>query len=211
VGINDGGTLIVGQSSPDMGKTLEGTPIVGQIPVVWSSGASGWSDARIDTLPTLDGPGVALGVNDAGTIVGSVSLGGTRIPVIWTGAPGSYLIDTLPLLPGGTEGYAVAVNDNGVVGGFSTDASGERTGLLWRRAGSTWTIEQISRDEVVGLSDTEIAAGEISGSRSQEAWAWTPAKGLIPLGKGAARDANDGGEIVGQNGRSRAVLWTLTS
>lgn len=63
----------------------------------------------------LDGPGsVALGVNDAGTAVGTYR--GT--PAIWSLKGGTYSRTDIPLLEEDGDAYATDINDDGVVIGY---------------------------------------------------------------------------------------------
>lgn len=216
--INDAATLAVGQSSPDMGKTANGFPIICQIPVLWEK-AGRWSDAVVHLLPTSGdgqcqghGSGVAFDVNDDGSIVGlSPSLTFPQRAVVWTGSPGNYVMETLPP-EGVAESYALAINDRGVIAGFLGDdvfGQGDRVAVVWTPTDSGWRIDSLGSDDAVALNDAGVVVGEVSESR-QEAWFWTEVGGRVSLGPWAAGDINNRNEVIGIDGRFRAVLWTLT-
>ena len=217
-GIDDLGTLVVGGSSPDMGKNPDGVPIVCGIPVVWAPG-TGWADATAYVLPTLDlggpceglGSGSAFDVNDSGEIAGlSHTSDGITRAVVWTGSPGSYVVDPLP--PDGVGlSWAFAINSTGVVAGLIEDVAGNRVGVTWTRAGSSWKVDTIGPDDALGLNDAGLVVGESSVSR-QVAW-YRPQDGVLTLlGCCRAWDANEANQIVGEERRGgpKAVLWTIT-
>jgi uncharacterized membrane protein len=86
------------------------------VPFRWQSGA-------MTALPGLESPfGSASGINDQGVIVGQSAMAGLAQPVRWD----SGVITALPRLPGGTgfNAGATAVNESGVIVGFSSYASG---------------------------------------------------------------------------------------
>ena len=215
---NDEGSLAVGQSSPDMGKTPEGLPIICQIPVVWERSGR-WDSAVVHALPTSGdgqchgmGSGTAFDVNDDGEIVGlSPSLTFPQRAVIWTGSRGNYVMETLPP-EGVAESYALEINDNGVIVGFIGDrpfGEGDRVAVVWTPSGSGWRVDSIGPDEAVALNDFGVVVGEVSAPR-QEAWFWTAVGGRVSLGPWAAGDINNRNEVIGVDEHSRALLWTLT-
>ncbi len=83
----------------------------------------------------------ALGVNDAGMVVGvSSNTDETNLPFVWE----SGAIRPLPLLPGGTTGEATGVNASGVIVGRSNDASGQDRAVRWtRNPDGSWNIEDL--------------------------------------------------------------------
>lgn len=83
-------------------------------PVVWRGGA-------VRALPTPSGTGAAYGINRWGTVAGVE--GAIPRPVAWK----KGLLTPL----GPARGSAAAINDRGDVVGWSSDASGRRTGIRW--------------------------------------------------------------------------------
>src|SRR5258708_1609142 len=77
----------------------------GTCAVEWNSGG------KITNLGGLPGPGrsEAVGINNAGQVVGDSFVGGTNIPTEWSGGK---VID-MGLLPGSSGGSLLSINDAG--------------------------------------------------------------------------------------------------
>ncbi len=207
--------FIAGSSSPDLGRRLDGTPIVGVVPVVWRRLTTGW---EVVGLPTTDGTGpgtgtgVANAVNSAGVAVG---LSPPFLPrlraVIWRPGPGGYSVEILPPVDA-AESWALSIGEDGRVAGFLREPDGSSIGVVWIPTASGWRIDSIGPDEAVDLNSAGLVVGEASeiGPIIQEAWIWSEAFGLKSLGPGAARRVNDRNEVLGIDGDFRPVLWKLT-
>ena len=63
------------------------------------------------------GPGVALGLNDTGQVVGYSSVNGNSVATLWSGG----MTTILGTLPGWTDSFAAGINDAGTVVGYSGD------------------------------------------------------------------------------------------
>jgi probable HAF family extracellular repeat protein len=158
-GINDAG-VVVGQYNPPSGGSASfrwtaGTGMVLIAPVegnalhinsdgvvVGQSGASvssthayRWVSGTLQDLGTLGGThSAAIGINDAGTIVGRAQASGGRragpiLPFIWKPLTGMKSLSTPP---GREGGQAWAINQNEWVAGFTATASGTRRATLWK-------------------------------------------------------------------------------
>lgn len=153
----------------------------------------------------------ADGINNAGRAVGgSGPVGFPVVPTVWDGD----VATALPLLPGGTAGNASALNDAGIVVGYSGFAGGGSAvhATLWSgaepvdlgtlgpnnsqatRSSSARAINQAG--EIVGLSST-------GGDGLTHAVYWGPDRRIVDLGTlpgsaaSAAARINNHGVIVG--------------
>jgi probable HAF family extracellular repeat protein len=72
----------------------------------------------LSPVPLSDNGSLALGVNDAGTAVGSS--GG--VPVIWTPSGSGYTPTHIGFLPNQAEAYATAIDNDGIVVGYGYDS-----------------------------------------------------------------------------------------
>ncbi|HEU4892177.1 MAG TPA: hypothetical protein VFT47_11550 [Vicinamibacterales bacterium] len=213
-GINNGfagnpaGVTVVGGSTVSSGENHA---------AMWTMGAGGWA---IQTLGTLPGDlfSTAYDVNDAGSIVGlSGHSGSISSGFLWTAQAG---MSRLPGL-GGETTYALAVNNNGDVAGFSTDPSGTRHAVRWR-ASDGWTVEDLGTlggccsegyginafGDVVGVSNLGKRSSTQHGFLARPDALMTD---LAAQGQSAARDLNDFGAVVGGGGGRgvHAVLWRV--
>jgi probable HAF family extracellular repeat protein len=176
--------------------------------VVWKKSAAGWAIQDLGTLPGHR-RSVANDVNDHEAIVGtSFSTAGVATGFLWTEAGGMFALSTL-----GGETYALAINNNGDVAGFSTDAVGHRHAVQWRAA-TNWTIEDFgTRSEGYGIN----GLGDVVGVRNKHAFL-ANSSGMIDLGalrgpgSSVARDLNDFDSVVGASAsgnKLHAALWKL--
>src|SRR5262249_2617660 len=102
--VNDGGQ-VVGNTSTRGG-------------FVWGHGTA-----------TYLGPGtVANAINDRGDVVGSYYNGSTTHPVVWHDGA----MSELPLLAGGSFGWALAINNSGDIVGQADVSPGFAHAVLWR-------------------------------------------------------------------------------
>jgi probable HAF family extracellular repeat protein len=158
-------------------------------------------------------------------VVGTAEKDGQPRGFRWRPATGMV---ALPLLPGGSESSAYAV-DGGLIAGYSTTPAAEpfrsRRPVVWRTDGTLidplGTPIEACGDFVCGNGEaTAVRDGMVVGYRSDatqrvRAFAWTEAGGLVDLGlvPGAIESFaldTDGGAAVGQlsgNLTPRAFVW----
>ena len=183
-----------------------------------------WSDGAIQALPTRHDPeGVALAINDAGTVVGSSGTCAAFNPIwLWNFQPVHALLwqngvaTDLGSLGGKLNNFAHAINDrNAVVG--SSDLTGDQTShaFLWTAATKMRDLGTV-KDKVdhdtysVGLGINH--AGQIVGLSANGSFSIiraflrqsgklvdlnTLVSGTTPLYLMTACSINDHGEIIG--------------
>lgn len=91
------------------------------VPVVWN----GLTPTILGTTPDCPGFGFATGINNRGLVVGELSclVNDTTAPIYWVGTNATRLQVHPTTPPGGApDGGANAVNDLGLIVGFSNDA-----------------------------------------------------------------------------------------
>jgi probable HAF family extracellular repeat protein len=155
------------------------------------------------------------GINLAQRGVGSTNTDSALRAFTWTPDKGMLL---LPVLPGDNSSEAFAINDAGVIAGFSGGPSGLRA-VLWiggtaRRLGS---LPGSDHSEAAGLNSTGDAAGFSDGADGRRAILWPKSGAIRDLGvlpgdvSSYASAINNARQVVGtsegQNG-SRAFLWS---
>jgi probable HAF family extracellular repeat protein len=184
----------------------------------WSQTASGFAQAvlfnggpqLIGTLDPLDGTTYSIGnsyvvaVSDSGQVVGrSETPDGCWRAFSWTEAGG--IVDLgVDLAPGAP----VAVNNNGMVMGSTSDGRGfswTAVGGMVDLGGEPFAVND--QDQVVGTSGTH-------------AFSWTAAGGRVDLGTLGGRSSgatavNEAGQVAGwsetPNGQTHAALWTVSA
>jgi uncharacterized membrane protein len=173
----------------------------------WVSGGSGpdrpvvWTNGVIrDLLPTGYTMGRATDVNDNGTVVGWVVRASDNfiVPFTWTAAQG---LRVLPTLAGQNNSGAMAINDLGIVAGYSGNAA-----VIWEngvirviRLASGW----ISTAVDINSSGTVVAYDESTGgSQATQSFRWDATSGVQYLqtlngSAGIVRAINDQGTMIG--------------
>lgn len=140
----------------------------------------------------LQGGSHAGGVNNLNRIAGAVyQEDGSDAPAFWNGPSAAPF--ELPLLPGHTQGWAEAINDAGIIVGFSDDEDDETSvfaSVLWRvfvaedggvSVDGPLPLPPLAGDAVAGLADlNEMLDGsfQVAGSSRgddgyAEAAVWT--------------------------------------
>ena len=195
----------------------------------WNAGAARWSrrGKRADLPGAIPGQtSDAHGINDAGRVVGYSGIYGfPGLPTVWDGD----VPTTLPLLPGGADGQATALNNTGMIAGTSTFDGGDvMHAVVWdggapRDLGAlgdstsqaqhpSYVTDMNQAGEMVGFSEADA-----EGHR--HAVYWGADRKIIDLGtlpRGAESSAsaiNGAGTIVGASmsggpsARSLPVVW----
>src|SRR5438552_1065853 len=242
----EAGTMIdLGVLPGDSSSVAQGINDQGQV-VGYSSGDNGthaflWDDGMMTDLgvpgggwltflpEAINNGGQAVGINDAGEIVGSSQDASGSRAVLWTAdsdsAPAFTIVD-LGTLPGDTYSTGVKLNDAGQVIGWSVRDSSDFGSLgarsfLWDNGVMT-DLGNLG-DPDVGTMATDInEAGQVVGwirnaSAYDRAFLWEDGA-ISDLGVGGkssqamANDINDAGQIAAWRGSSyegpsRAYLW----
>ena len=195
-GINDSG-LLIGQGQG------------GNIPTTWQ-----WQPAsqawQTSALPTLQGSGMALGVNNDGHVVGSVrnNAGGNE-GVLWQNGA----LTALTTLGG--EGYAI--NDFGVMAGMAEDIHGDAMATRWTAPGSPVNLGFLpggSESYATDINDW----GEVVGNSYPGSFIWLPGPAygldagmhaLAPLADSSlASGINNLAQVVGSTYYSSLGVYT---
>lgn len=188
--------------------------------------ATRWTDGQPEDLGTLGGNSRALGINNRGDVVGSAGIPTSSSFVAPTAAaPAIHAVrftdrggmEDLGTL-GGARSSASAINDNGIVVGWSD------LGVFGAQRAFRWTPAAGMQDLGIFAGEWDSEAvdinnrGEIVGYSGARAILWTNTGrindlGTLPGGSyGKARAINERGEVVGwildDAGRYHAVLWT---
>jgi probable HAF family extracellular repeat protein len=184
----------------------------------WSQTASGFAQAvmfnggpqLIGTLDPLDGTTYSIGnsyavaVSDSGQVVGrSETPDGSWRAFSWTDAGG--IVDLGVDLAAGAP---VAVNNNGMVVGSTSDGRG----FSWTAAGGMVDLG----GEPFAVNDE----GQVVGTSGTRAFSWTTDGGVVDLGTLGGRTSgatavNEAGQMAGWSetldGQTHAALWTLSA
>ncbi len=213
----------------NLGQIIGGAPVGGAChAVLWEPGSS----TPVD-LGTLGGDSYALGISDAGSVVGrygSPFYSGNTNAFVWDTTNG---MRELPPLPGNVFGGADSMNAKGQVAGDSSNYSGDPSthAVIWNGTavidlgtlpgvsysatfGSQSTMN--SYGQVVGLSGT---VGGSSAGGGYRAFLWTPTSPnsssgtMVDLGiVGGARVINGSGTVGGliatASGARHSFIWT---
>ena len=146
----------------------------------------------------------ALGINDAGQVVGSSGINPNRA-FLWNSSTGMTDLGTLP---GGRDSYAYGINNAGQVVG-SSDSSG----FLWT---SSTGMTALGTSGANAINN----AGQVVGGENR-AFLWSSSTGSTDLGtlpggsSSRASDINDNSQVVGtsstSDGTSHAFLWNSST
>ena len=178
--------------------------------------------SHVYELAPLDasGPAKATAINEAGLIVGEGFAAGVLHPVSWD------VSTRLPRdlgLPAAWKGaVAAAINADGYIAGYGSDASGAQRGFLWNPTSHQFTeIGGLpgGGTQVFGLNASRNAVGSshtLAGRK--HAFAWEAATNRVTdLGtwpgdvESDARGINDNNDAVGSStgAQSRAIRWHI--
>ena len=157
-------------------------------PYSWQGGS--WHD--LGTLPGATG-GLALGVSDDGTVVGS--LAGDSVGQAFV-VKGGGAMAGLPLLSGMVHASADGISEDGthIFGDNSTDT--EWPAVRWNWNGSGWSVEEIGVGAPTGSTDDgSTMVGNWGGDRN--AWVWLEGGSQQGLGDDSmANDVSPAGTMI---------------
>jgi len=172
-GISDSGAVVgyVSRDETQSGCRLQAycwTPIQGTRELENPEGAHSW----------------ALDVNNHGTIVGRVNVGGQQHPIVWDGDGGLREIGVFA----GTRGGAFGINDAGtVVGWFSTTQNGTDHAFAWTEDSGMrdlGTLDPMLHSWATDVNDSGVIVGYSrndgsSGSNRCRAVLWLPGEQAV--------------------------------
>jgi hypothetical protein len=162
----------------------------------------------------------ALGVNQAGIIVGVATLGsGARQALLWSSAAAAPL--ALPGL-GGSFSLANGINDQNTVVGIAQTDTGDTVLVLWQPSGATYSPSPW--DSAGNVSNAPVAIndnGDLAGNLAADSGAFfwdsqdsfndaSPPSG-VSVSNGLNSYGIDVGAIESSSSPSRAYVYTVTN
>ncbi|MBN1766093.1 MAG: DUF3466 family protein [Sedimentisphaerales bacterium] len=172
----------------------------------WLSTAAIWQDGELFTLPKLsagDTYNMAVDINDNGQIIGYSGSTTSKQAFLWQ----DDQIQDLGTLSGDVGAMPEAINNDGVVVGYSLDGGNLKKAFLWENGVMVSLPHNGVQSQANGINDERQAAGTVYIS-DEESFAvlWENNSMLdlnsqLPEGSGwilsQADDINDAGWIVG--------------
>jgi probable HAF family extracellular repeat protein len=130
----------------------------------------------------------------------------------------SYTVTDLGTLPGGKFSSALAINDLGVVAGFSSIPSGNDHAFIWSSIGGMIDLGALNQNDSIATGINN--SGQVVGNSIASGFIWTQSGGMQDIGNLGglgtyAYGINNLGQVVGNSTLSdnltvRAFLWTST-
>lgn len=210
-GLNDFGTVVGSSSVANLGKASYHA-------FIWTK-SSGMRDLGVYSGDTNS---AATGINNSGDIVGTSFGFFFPVPyhaVLWKHGGPIQEIGSLA----GTNSYANAINDSGMIVGYSTLADGANDAFLWTSVSGMQDLGDLPG----GASSSAYAinaSGEVVGDSGLDnpaefhAFLWTQANGMEDLGTlsgglvSRATAISDAGTIVGYSWTEQfnnvCFIWT---
>ena len=217
--------------SAGLGISADGLVIVGDGQSALGKQAFRWTEA-IGMLPLIsDQSGnIAYATNADGSMVtGQNGEGSGQDAFCWEddgdGVPEIGETQLLPDLPGGgVYGNALAISDDGsvIVGHAQDDTGPAIVPTMWTRPGNDWEVSPLEPRGLTGkATDVSPTGSAVVGYRSNEAFRWTQATGMVGLGDlegGSALSvaygvSADGSVVVGVGSSpagEEAIIWDET-
>lgn len=155
---------------------------------------------------------VALGINDAGQVVGNSNSTNGMHGFLWTSAKG---LTQLPSVPGADDSSAFAINQSGLIAGASGAHAALWNGSTARDLGTLGG----ALSEAHGINNSSQVVGVADTSAGPHAFLWTDGAGMKDLGalpgdsSSRANHISDHGDVVGASEGFegvRAFMWTST-
>ncbi|MFD1824432.1 choice-of-anchor D domain-containing protein [Mumia zhuanghuii] len=164
---------------------------VGDVSYVWRAGTS----------VRLPDHFVASGINDAGTVVG----GSYNKAATWVDGTVTHLADLDPTHPS-AGGVATAINDDGLIVGYSISRYGRENAVRWENG----VIDSMGMDPgevslALDVADGGAVAGELM---SRPLRVMNGQRTVIQEGPGRAESVNADGDFVGRTQDLRAFVHT---
>jgi len=162
------------------------------------------------TIHSLGFPGEALGINDAGVVVG----GSRGHAFRWQNG----VFKDLGTIVGGTQSAANDINNNGMIVGWSLNSAGDTRAIRWAPDGKKRSLGTLGgrNSEATAINDFGVIVGwseTLSGQRHAFKWENSVMTDLGTMGGAwsGAYDINRGGAIVGYSevpsGERHAFKW----
>jgi len=168
----------------------------------------------------------ALGINDAGVVVGTSEVGNIaspfplRLAFRWTQTSGMV---ALPMPPNPRDAQAFAINNAGDIVGYAQTVGGEPRAVLW--SGSSFTDLGVlpggNTSSAAAVNASGVVVGGSASAVGSHGFLWTATQGMSDLGAlggtfpqgptSEARGINDAADVVGsgQNvlGANPGYFW----
>lgn len=205
-GINNAGTVVGSSGALNTAQ--------GYHAFQWTSGA-GMAD--LGAKPNNGYISFGAGINSAGTIVGASGFGSSFTAYVKSSDGAMTLLSK----PSGSSTQANAINDDGVIAGFTQKSNGTTRATLWANGTRTELGDLAGGADYsngLALNQAGLLVGSSGVAGGGHAFAWTAAGGMVDLGDlpggsvaSAAHGVNDLGDIVGfgsnADNQNRALLW----
>ncbi len=116
----------------------------------------------------------------------------------------------------GGNSYATGINDSGQVCGYSYYSDGTQRAFIWTSVGGMVDLGTpnggtSSVGNAINAAGNVVGSG-VDGSQNLVATYWTPADGMVAIGRGQAYAINDHNEVTGQyalpDGSRHAFIWS---
>lgn len=189
-------TLAINNTGLVVGRSVNwGSPSTFYVATIWINGTPAM-------IPPISGWSTAYGVSDVGHVVGECEAEGCSVPFVWHNGD-------LQILEG--CGRARAVNDSGIVAGYSGNGYAPAAAVMWNNGrlihlgtlGGTW-------EEPIAMNSNGKIAGNTWTAPTERAFVWEDGvmKFLETLGgdENLALGMNEHGTIVGGSWNEAGII-----